>query len=135
MAWSAFASNPQTRVGGFTETLAALGNAASVYSSVISSYVGPNSNKATNYVTFTVDPSATPAGNLDFYLCGSQDAAGTVKTRLGAVITTQYTNAGAVHERRSGQVDLNTRPAPYYFIEAVSAGNDAAKTAVLEIYI
>lgn len=126
MAWTP--KNPTGKCPMKEETIAALGNTATVYTSVID-FIDPilRNGQTTKYLVFTFQPSDTPAsGDYEIILYGAKKSGGTKVLLLDALIA----DTKAI---LSGKVDISQYPYPYYYVGIKSAGNDAAKSGIVTI--
>jgi hypothetical protein len=109
----------------FTETITGP-NSATVYSSLIDG-LRPNFQVNNRWITVAAVKSASAVGTITIQLYGSFTRTGT-KVLLKTDVITSLTNAV-----KTGLLDLNAFPAPYYYIAVLSNGNDSNGTVAITV--
>lgn len=124
MAWT---SKTRNGMGGKQEILAGAATGTS-YSSVID-FLKPKGDGKNRYVALSVLASAITGTDIDIFLYGSLDSAGTVKTvLLDCLDMSQGTAVSGVKI-----FDLEAYPYPYYFISQTVQASEAANTLTVNI--
>jgi hypothetical protein len=127
MAWT-----KTTKAGGLlvaeeTNTLPA--SATIGYSSEID-FAHPNPNLASRKITVTLNASAVAGTNLDIALYGAASTGGTKFLLLDAVVA-DITATGTV----AATIDLNSYPAPYYYISWTADADNSANTIAVKVIV
>lgn len=127
MAAVAKTEKTNNRLYHFNETIVGP-NAATVYSAELAAIVRPNLGFANRYLAISAIKSVAMVTDLVVELYGALSSGGT-KVLLKTDVITGLTNA-----RKSGVVDLNAYPFPYYYVAVKSSANNSNGDVTIDVF-